>query len=85
MSHFQEIVSNVDFNSIDALIISGGDGTVYMTINQLAINNKLPCAVGILATGSGNDFAGNLKPLHFKSNQVKKRANDLVRVTYFNE
>jgi diacylglycerol kinase (ATP) len=45
-------------DDIDALAIAGGDGTVTMTLNALEGCNRVP--LGILPTGTGNDFARDL-------------------------
>lgn len=47
---------------LDLLLVAGGDGTVHIAVNALA-GSDLP--LGIIACGSGNDFARGLGlPIH---------------------
>lgn len=47
-------------DSYDHLLIAGGDGTVDMVLNEMQINS-LNLPIGILPTGTANDFANALK------------------------
>lgn len=44
-------------NQFDRIVVIGGDGTIHGLINTEIIKNK---TIGILPTGSGNDFAATL-------------------------
>lgn len=50
-------IAQKEKNNFDRIIVIGGDGTVHELINSVGINNKI---LGVLPTGSGNDFAFNL-------------------------
>lgn len=52
-------------NHFDKIIVVGGDGTVHELINSKMIDDKI---LGVLPTGSGNDFA---LTLGLKSNLLK--------------
>lgn len=49
----KEIFSNIG-NQFDRVIVIGGDGTIHELINSETVFNK---TLGVLPTGSGNDFA----------------------------
>lgn len=56
---FNEFIINTDFNSIDKIIICGGDGTIHQTLNLL-LNNKIKKPIGIFPIGTANDLAYSL-------------------------
>lgn len=55
--HFGSLVRAAQLNDppLAALAIAGGDGTVTLLLNALAGPSRVP--IGLLPTGSGNDFA----------------------------
>ncbi len=55
--HFQALVRTAQTpdSPVDTLGIAGGDGTVGLLLNALGGPSRVP--IGILPTGSGNDFA----------------------------
>lgn len=59
--HATEIIRNLDFNIYDAIVLSGGDGTLFEVINGYFLNNsnkRIP--IGIIPIGRGNAFARDL-------------------------
>jgi YegS/Rv2252/BmrU family lipid kinase len=59
--HGTELVKNLDFTKYDAIVISGGDGTLFETINGYFANKyakRIP--VGVIPIGRGNAFARDL-------------------------
>ncbi len=59
--HGTEIVSSIDFENYDALVVSGGDGTLFETINGYYANKsakRIP--VGVIPIGRGNAFARDI-------------------------
>lgn len=52
---FQDLVRATHEANCDVLAIAGGDGTVTLALNAMRSNNRP--ILGILPTGSGNDFA----------------------------
>ena len=60
--HAIEIVKQAELNKYDALIASGGDGTLFEVLNgyyQNKITNKPP--IGLIPNGTGNAFMRELK------------------------
>lgn len=53
--HFREVVRDSQNDDLDALGLAGGDGTVTLALDALNGVNRVP--IGILPSGSGNDFA----------------------------
>src|ERR1700712_2938139 len=55
--HFGSVVRAAHHpdSRVDTLAIAGGDGTVGLVLNALDGSRRIP--IGILPTGSGNDFA----------------------------
>ncbi|HEV3257965.1 MAG TPA: diacylglycerol kinase family protein [Gemmataceae bacterium] len=53
--HFHDLVRKAQEEELDALGLAGGDGTVAIALNALDGPNRVP--IGLLPTGSGNDFA----------------------------
>ena len=56
-----EQVGSLQLNNYDALLIAGGDGTIYETVNGYLANpseNKPP--IGVIPVGTGNSFARDL-------------------------
>ncbi len=45
----------------DLVIVVGGDGTVHEVINGLALSNNHKITLGVVPTGSGNDFSQMLE------------------------
>lgn len=54
---FLEFVRSV---AVEGIVISGGDGTVHEIIN-IMIQEKIDLPIGIIASGTSNDFASFLK------------------------
>lgn len=52
----QYIINHIDEDSVDLILISGGDGTINECINGLATKQKV-IPVAILPLGTANDFA----------------------------
>ncbi len=56
-----EIVTSLNFDNYDAIVVSGGDGTLFEAINGYFINKsekRIP--IGIIPVGRGNAFARDL-------------------------
>ncbi len=71
--HGTEIVSKLDFECYDALVVSGGDGTLFETINGYFANKsskRIP--VGVIPIGRGNAFARDLDLHPEKLNEAIK-------------
>ncbi|MDP3580392.1 MAG: diacylglycerol kinase family lipid kinase [Ignavibacteria bacterium] len=59
--HGTELVNNLDFTKYDALVVSGGDGTLFETINGYFANKsakRIP--IGVIPIGRGNAFARDI-------------------------
>lgn len=56
--HLRDVVSASEEEDIDALGLAGGDGTVALALGALNGVNRVP--IGILPSGSGNDFAAHI-------------------------
>lgn len=58
--HAEKVVSHLvkeqSNNSIRAIIVIGGDGTLHEVVNGIG---KLPIPIAVIPSGSGNDFARN--------------------------
>lgn len=52
-----ELIVNKEKSNFDRIIVIGGDGTIHELINSKIIIDKV---LGVLPTGSGNDFAFTL-------------------------
>ncbi|MEW6623466.1 MAG: diacylglycerol kinase family protein [Bacillota bacterium] len=50
-----ELAKNLQKDGYDCLLVAGGDGTLHEVVNGLDLN--LPMQIGVLPTGTGNDFA----------------------------
>lgn len=62
--HGTEIIKNLDFEKYDAIAVSGGDGTLFETINGYFANKsakRIP--IGAIPIGRGNAFARDLNLL----------------------
>lgn len=55
--HFKEIKKG----NYDAFVVSGGDGTINIVINAMMNNNLNDVPLGIISSGTANDFAAFLK------------------------
>ena len=59
--HGTEIIKNLAFEKYDAIAVSGGDGTLFETINGYFANtSKKRIPVGVIPIGRGNAFAHDL-------------------------
>ncbi len=56
----EEHFKTIDKDYYDVIIASGGDGTVNLIINSM-INNNIEADLGIIPSGTANDFASFLK------------------------
>lgn len=59
--HMTEIVKALNFENYDALVVSGGDGSLFEAINGYFINKsekRIP--IGIIPVGRGNAFARDI-------------------------
>ena len=56
--HLRDVVAASEEEEIDALGLAGGDGTVALALGALNGVNRVP--IGILPSGSGNDFAAQI-------------------------
>ena len=59
--HGTTIVRDLDFNEYDALVVSGGDGTIFEALNGYFVNGsskRIPLAV--VPVGRGNAFARDI-------------------------
>lgn len=54
-------LSKIKKNEYDAFVISGGDGTVNILINSVMKYNLNDTPIGIIPSGTANDFASFLK------------------------
>ena len=64
----KQIVQTMDFDTINAILVVGGDGTLNEVVNgMLNRNDNLKLPIGIIPGGSGNSFAADLNmydPIH---------------------
>lgn len=58
--HAIEIVQNSDLTNFDAIIVAGGDGTLFEVINGYYKNKSKKIPLGILPIGTGNAVARDL-------------------------
>lgn len=59
--HGTELVKDLDFSKYDALVVSGGDGTLFETINGYFENKSaIRIPIGVIPIGRGNAFARDL-------------------------
>lgn len=56
--HAEEIAKNLA--DYDLVIAVGGDGTAHEVVNGLALSNNQRTVLGLIPTGSGNDFCSTL-------------------------
>ena len=57
----KQIVQTMDFDTINAILVVGGDGTLNEVVNgMLNRNDNLKLPIGIIPGGSGNSFAADL-------------------------
>ncbi len=59
--HGLKVVRDADFNNYDGLVVAGGDGTLFETINgyfQNQSSKRIP--IGIIPIGTGNAFVRDL-------------------------
>ena len=57
----KQIVQTMDFNTIKAILVVGGDGTLNEVVNgMLNRNDNLKLPIGIIPGGSGNSFSADL-------------------------
>src|SRR5205823_631650 len=56
--HLRDLVRSAQDDDLDAVAVAGGDGTVTLALSALEGPNRVP--LGVLPTGSGNDFANDL-------------------------
>jgi YegS/Rv2252/BmrU family lipid kinase len=59
--HATEIIKTLNFSDYDALVVSGGDGTLFEVINGYLENHstkRIP--IGIIPAGRGNAFARDI-------------------------
>ncbi|MBM4255109.1 MAG: diacylglycerol kinase family lipid kinase [Deltaproteobacteria bacterium] len=57
-AHLQHLVHAAQSDTLDAIGLAGGDGTVMLALSALTGPNRVPLA--ILPIGSGNDFAKDI-------------------------
>jgi len=59
--HGTEIIKNLDFKKYDGIAVSGGDGTMFETINGYFANKSVKrIPIGAIPIGRGNAFARDL-------------------------
>ncbi|MCR6110762.1 diacylglycerol kinase family lipid kinase [Bacillus sp. A301a_S52] len=56
-NHATELVKDLLNEKVDIIIVVGGDGTIHEVVNRLVFQ---PTPLGVIPTGSGNDFARSL-------------------------
>lgn len=54
-------ISTIKSNEFDAFAVSGGDGTLNIVVNAMMKYNLNHIPIGIIPSGTANDFAGFLK------------------------
>ncbi|MDZ7797103.1 MAG: YegS/Rv2252/BmrU family lipid kinase [Candidatus Marinimicrobia bacterium] len=67
-NHATEIAKHIDMGRCDAMVVIGGDGTMYEVLNGLMANTtsqKRP-PLGMIPVGTGNSFAKDLNMFHWK-------------------
>lgn len=57
----EEHVKEIQKNEYDAFVVSGGDGTINILVNALMKYNLNDTPMGIIPSGTANDFARHLK------------------------
>jgi len=55
----KEFVLLAEEEAVDGIIVAGGDGTLHWVINEM-INANINLPIGIIPSGTSNDFAGHL-------------------------
>jgi sphingosine kinase len=60
-----EIISNLDLDRLDGLVIIGGDGTIYEALNGLlhrgeTETKKMPIPIGVIPGGTSNGLAKSI-------------------------
>ena len=71
--HAVELASRTNLAGFDAVIASGGDGTLYEVINGYYLNNtKLKPPIGLIPNGTGNAF---MKEMDLTKDDWKKAIN----------
>lgn len=83
--HLRDLVRSAQEEDLDALAVAGGDGTVALALSGLNGPNRVP--LGVLPSGSGNDFARDLGISKVLGEALRVLANggarwvDVARVT----
>ena len=54
-------IDTLDINDLDAIVVSGGDGTINIVMNAIMRNGLQEIPVGIIPSGTANDFATFMK------------------------
>ncbi|MEJ2051764.1 MAG: diacylglycerol kinase family lipid kinase, partial [Calditrichota bacterium] len=78
--HAAELAGQVPCNEYDAVVVAGGDGTVYHVINGLMTKPKdARCPVGIIPLGTGNAGALDTAGVQTVDEAVETIARGTVR------
>lgn len=77
---FEDSLSNATTGTYDYLVVVGGDGMIALGANAIGCSGK---PLGIVAVGSGNDFARGLElPVNRVEVAVEGIVGSIVRGTY---
>ncbi len=82
-----EHIKKMKNSSYDALVICGGDGSVNITLNAM-IENKINIPLGIIPSGTANDFARHLRiPMEFTeaAKYIAKGKTELIDIGRAND
>lgn len=84
--HAIELARRAALAGRELIVAAGGDGTINEVVNglmQAAAGDDVPCSLGVLPMGSGNDFASSLgipTDLHQAVEKLKQRKTQRIDV-----
>ncbi len=57
----EQHIQNIKYDKYDGICVSGGDGTINMTVSAMLKHNMSDVPVGLFPSGTANDFASYVK------------------------
>ncbi|MCP9770872.1 diacylglycerol kinase family lipid kinase [Lacihabitans sp. LS3-19] len=81
-SHFSEILQDFSFESVDTIIVIGGDGTLHDVINGLANRNDIP-PIFLFPCGTGNAFNHDLECLDWETALEKLKKGKVQKIDIY--